>query len=91
MKAETKLTIKDEALEPYFIDVDDMSYNVCRDITPQKGEKYVKIYGHHINLANALDSVAQLKVKSKKGVKTLREFAQEFKQISDDIINSVKA
>jgi len=93
MKKETlksKTTIVDESMKPFFLQVDDFSYNVCENAIPKEGgDDYTVIHSYHQNLATALQAVVQRKVKSKKGLINLKVYIGEIKAITEIIAKAV--
>lgn len=63
--------IKDPALEPYHIEVDEVNFTLMKD---------EKKLGFFTSFAPALKKVAMLKVNSKNKRMTVREYIKEFKE-----------
>lgn len=63
-KAINMFTIKDPALEPYYIQYDQMGYTAVKTVTSPKGRSRDVLIGHYSNINNCLTSVAEDSIKN---------------------------
>ena len=80
--------IKDPALGDYFIQVDDLNYSAFLKITPDSGIPYDSCVGHYSNLSNALERIAEHKVRQQ-SYDTIKEYLKEYEQIKNELKNLI--
>ena len=80
--------IKDPALGDYFIQVDDLNYSAFLKIIPDSGIPYDSCVGHYSNLSNALERIAEHKVRQQ-SYDTIKEYIEELKNIKNELKNLV--
>ncbi len=80
--------INDPALGDYFIQVDDLNYSAFKKIIPDSGIPYDSCVGHYSNLSNALERIAEHKVRQQ-SYDTLRGYIEELKKIKNELKNIV--
>ena len=85
-------TIKDPAIEPFFISKDQYCYTVMETITPDEknvgkfgkkdngnqGKNYEKSMGHYSSLASALRKITEAKIDLKDEYSTIIEYINEY-------------
>ena len=85
-------TIKDPAIEPFFISKDQYCYTVMETITPDEknvgkfgkkdngnqGKNYEKSMGHYSSLASALRKITEAKIDLKDEYSTIMEYINEY-------------
>lgn len=82
--------IKDPAMEPYFISMDDHCMTVNLRVTSSESNKeYIKPVGHFSNLGSALNSIAKDKTNSK-SYDSIQAYVEEFQNISNLITEKIK-
>jgi len=80
--------IKDPALEPYFIQLDDYCYAVQQVITAQEsGKEYQNTLGFYSDFSSCLKAIAKNEVK-KGSYESIKEFLEEYNRIIEKL-NSV--
>lgn len=91
MEKETKnkIIIKDESMDPFFIQADNSSYNVCEHTTSKTGNNRIRTYSFHTSLETALQAIVQRKVKLKIRTTTLVEYINNTKTITQEIADAV--
>lgn len=73
--------IKDPALEPYFIQLDDYCYAVQEIIVAQEsGKEYQNTLGFYSDFGSCLKAIAKSKVK-KSSYESVKEFLEEYNKI----------
>ena len=92
-------TIKDPAIEPFYISRDQYCYTVMETITPDEknigkfgkkdngnqGKDYDKPVGHYSSLAAALKKIAKGKVDLKTEYSTIMEYINEWQRQQDEM------
>jgi hypothetical protein len=85
-------TIKDPAIEPFFISKDQYCYTVMETITPDEknvgkfgkkdngnqGKNYEKSMGHYSSLSSALRKITEAKIDLKDEYSTIMEYINEY-------------
>jgi hypothetical protein len=75
--------IKDPALEPYFIQLDDYCYAVQEIIVAQEsGKEYQNTLGFYSDFGSCLKAIAKSEVK-KGSYESVKEFIKEYNKIID--------
>lgn len=73
--------IKDPALEPYFIQLDDYCYAVHKMVVSQEsGKEYQSTVGFYRDFDNALKAIAKNQVKSK-SYESINSFLEEYNSV----------
>ena len=92
-------TIKDPAIEPFYISKDQYCYTVVETITPDEknigkfgkkdngnqGKDYEKPLGHYSSLAAALKIIAKSKLDLKAEYSTIMEYIDEWQRQQDEM------
>lgn len=77
-------TLKDQLLEPYFIDFDGVQYTLKETCKTEKGDnvgsEYEQTHGYFTDLSFAVKKICQLEI-SKKDSLSLQEFLNEWKKL----------
>lgn len=77
--------IKDPALEPYYIQLDDYCYAVQEIIIAQEsGKEYQNTLGFYTSFSNCLKAIAKDKVKKQSYV-SVKEFLEEYNRIINQL------
>lgn len=85
------LTIKDPAIEPYEIKVDDMCFNVVRVlISKEKNNRIERPVGYFGNFSAALKRIAHNKVVSENKKLTVLEYIEKYEQVVKHLEQTVK-
>jgi hypothetical protein len=91
--------IKDQILEPYFIERDQYCYTVYETVVPQRkhwkkselGESYDKALGYYSSFGSAVKTILDLKVnKEGKTFNSLQEYLKEWEEVKSKIENFLK-
>jgi|TARA_R110000803_G_scaffold108529_1_gene176812 hypothetical protein len=92
-------TIKDENLEPYFIQKDQHCYTVFENVKPQgkraikskTGKSYIKSVGHYGNFGQAIKAICIEKLnQDEKEYSSVKEYLTEWENIQTEIKQLVK-
>lgn len=92
-------TIKDESLEPFFIQKDQHCYTVFENVEPQgkraikskTGKVYTKSLGHFGNFGAAVKAICKEKLnKDEKTYSSVREYLNEWETIQSEISKLIK-
>jgi hypothetical protein len=87
-------TIKDESLEPFYIQKDQYCYTVFENVTPtgrgarksKNGDDYTKSHGHYGNFGSAVKAICKHKLNSNdKEYSSVREYLAEWTEIQNSI------
>ncbi|MDB4344454.1 hypothetical protein OAA18_00050 [bacterium] len=81
--------IKDPALTPYYIQLDDHCYIAQKSTYSESGKEYQNTIGHFSNLGNCLEAIARDDVKST-NYNSLREFVERFEQKTEELKNIIR-
>jgi hypothetical protein len=95
-------TIKDPAIEPFFITKDQYCYTVMETITPDEknvgkfgkkdngnqGKNYEKSMGHYSSLASALRKITEAKIDLKDEYSTIMDYINEYDK-QHELINKL--
>lgn len=86
-KGSTTLTyIKDPILEPYYIQMDDYNYALCKLISTQEGGSYESKIGFYNNLGNCINAMIKNQINSH-NFDSLQSYITEYKELQDRLIN----
>jgi len=77
-----KPLIEDELIEPYFIQMSEDSYNVCKRV-----KKRTIILAYHTNVSNALKNIVTRKSKEVDGTIDLSGYIEKLEKLSNAILN----
>lgn len=88
----TAITIKDPALEPYYIIKDSYCFTVHQNSMSNPNytddgvsKSYIKTLGHYVTLGAALKSITVEKMHFKKEYNSIKEFIKEYEQVQTTI------
>ena len=81
--------IKDPALTPYYIQLDDHCYIAQKLTYSESGKEYQNTIGHFSNLGNCLEAIARDDAKST-NYDSLREFVERFEQKTEELKNIIR-
>ncbi len=81
--------IKDPALTPYYIQLDDHCYIAQKSTFSESGKEYQNTIGHYGRLGACLEAIARDGVKSK-SYDSLKEFVERFEAKSHELKNLIK-
>jgi len=81
--------IKDPALTPYYIQLDDHCYIAQKSTYSEAGHEYQNTIGHFSNLGNCLEAIARDDAKST-NYDSLREFVERFEQKTEELKNIIR-
>ena len=77
-------TIKDKAIEPYFINLDN-GYVLNKVVQSSESDKtYERFIGHFITLDNLIKAIAKDKT-MERSYDTLKEYLKEYRQVVDNL------
>ena len=82
--------IKDPALAPYYIQLDDHCYIVQKSTYSEAGHEYQTTMGHYRSLGGCIESIARDDARSKNW-DTIREFVERFEIKSNELKKLIKA
>lgn len=94
----TNITIKDPAIEPFFVIKDRYCYTL--HMKTKTNPKYtvdgtsketIKTIGHFADLPSCLKRIANDKVQFKPEYNSIKAYINEYKKINDDAINFMKS
>lgn len=85
-KGKKKPIIKNKLLEPYFIQISEYSYDVCK-LTNQKGEKVSRALSYHSSVSIALKSIIDRKSKEFDGTIDLSDYIKKLEKLNNQILN----
>ena len=81
--------IKDPAIEPYYIQLDDYCYIAQKSTYSEAGHEYQNTIGHYTTLGVCLEAIAHDDARSN-NYNSLREFVERFEAKSTELKNIVK-
>ena len=81
--------IKDPALVPYYIQLDDHCYIAQKSTFSESGKEYQNTIGHFNGLGNCLEAIARDSAKST-NYDSLKEFVERFEQKSEELKNLIR-
>jgi hypothetical protein len=81
--------IKDPAIEPYYIQLDDYCYIAQKSTYSEAGHEYQNTIGHYTTLGVCLEAIARDDARSN-NYNSLREFVERFEAKSTELKNIVK-
>ena len=82
--------IKDPALEPYYIQLDDHCYIAQKSTYSESGKEYQNTLGHFGKLSGCIEAIARDDAKSS-NYNSIREFVKRFEQKSEELKNLLNA
>jgi hypothetical protein len=82
--------IKDPALEPYYIQLDDHCYIAQKSTYSESGKEYQNTLGHFGKLSGCIEAIARDDAKSS-NYNSIREFVERFEQKSEELKNLLNA
>ena len=82
--------IKDLALEPYYIQLDDHCYIAQKSTYSESGKEYQNTLGHFGKLSGCIEAIARDDAKSS-NYNSIREFVERFEQKSEELKNLLNA
>ena len=86
-KGSTTLTyIKDTILEPYFIQMDEHNYTLCKNVPTQNGSHYETKLGFYSDLNKCINRVVRDQI-TEKSFDSLQDFLTEYKELQNRLIN----
>jgi hypothetical protein len=81
--------IKDPAIEPYYIQLDDYCYIAQKSTYSEAGHEYQNTIGHYTTLGVCLEAIARDDARSN-NYNSLREFVERFEAKSTELKNIVR-
>ena len=81
--------IKDPALTPYYIQLDDHCYIAQKSTFSESGKEYQNTIGHYGKLGICLEAIARDSAKSQ-SYDSLKEFVERFEQKSEELKNLIR-
>ena len=81
--------IKDPAIEPYYIQLDDYCYIAQKSTYSEAGHEYQNTIGHYTTLGACIEAIARDDARSN-NYNSLREFVERFEAKSTELKNIVK-
>ena len=81
--------IKDPAIEPYYIQLDDYCYITQKSTYSEAGHEYQNTIGHYTTFGSCLEAIARDDAKSN-SYNSLREFVERFEAKSTELKNIIK-
>ena len=86
-KGSTTLTyIKDPILEPYFIQMDDHNYTLCKNVPTQNGDSYETKLGFFGDLDRCINRIVRDQI-TQKNYDSLQDYLTEYKELQNRLIN----
>ena len=82
--------IKDPALTPYYIQLDDYCYIAQKSTFSESGKEYQNTLGHFGKLNGCIEAIASDDAKSR-SYDSIREFVERFEQKSEELKNLLNA
>jgi hypothetical protein len=82
--------IKDPALEPYYIQLDDYCYIAQKSTYSDAGNEYQNTIGHYGTLSGCIEAIARDSAKSE-SYDSLREFVERFENKALELKTLLKA
>ena len=82
--------IKDPALEPYYIQLDDYCYIAQKSTFSEAGKEYQNTLGHYSKLSGCLEAIARDDAKSR-NYDSIREFIEKFEAKNEELTKLIKA
>ena len=92
-------TIKDESLEPFYIQKDQYCYTVFENVTPtgkgarksKNGDDYTKSHGHYGNFGSAVKAICKHKLNGNdKDYNSVKEYLNEWVNLQKEIEQLIK-
>ena len=81
--------IKDPALTPYYIQLDDHCYIAQKSTFSEAGKEYQNTIGHFSKLSTCIEAIARDDVKSR-NYDSLKEFVERFEKKSEELKNIIR-
>ncbi len=81
--------IKDPALAPYYIQLDDYCYIAQKSTFSEAGKEYQNTLGHYSTLSNCLEAIARDDAKST-NYDSLKAFVERFEQKTEELKNLIR-
>ena len=82
--------IKDPALEPYYIQLDDYCYIAQKATYSEAGNEYQSTIGHYGTLGGCIEAIARDDAKSE-NYNSIREFVERFENKARELKTLIKA
>jgi hypothetical protein len=82
--------IKDPAMEPYYIQLDDYCYIAQKSTYSESGKEYQMTLGHYGSLNSCLEAMARDKAKLN-NYDSLKEFVNQYESVYEQFKTLVKA
>jgi hypothetical protein len=82
--------IKDPAMEPYYIQLDDYCYIAQKSTYSESGKEYQMTIGHYGSLNGCLEAMARDKAKLN-NYDSLKEFVNQYESVYEQFKTLVKA
>jgi hypothetical protein len=82
--------IKDPAIEPYYIQLDDHCYIAQKSTYSESGKEYQNTLGHFGKLSSCIEAIARDDAKSR-SYDSLKEFVERFETKSEELKNLLNA
>ena len=82
--------IKDPALEPYYIQLDDYCYIAQKSTFSEAGKEYQNTLGHYGKLSGCIEAIARDDAKSR-SYDSIREFVERFETKAAELKNLLNA
>lgn len=87
-KGSTTLTyIKDPILEPYYIQIDDYNYALCKKITTGDNNEYESKIGFYKNLGSCLSAMVKNQI-HQSSFESLQDYITKYKELQNRLINN---
>lgn len=84
------MEIRDKALDPLFIRVEDSQFILCEQKTTEAGKEHEVNVGYFISLPVLIRRATQIKAAKSQETKTLSEFIQHYKAALQELLEAVK-
>lgn len=84
-QTKTSTFIKDELLEPYFIEIDERSFNVM-DGNKMDAQQFCAAFS---SFENCIKKIIHYKISDRKTELSLKGFIQEYKKINEELIKNI--
>jgi hypothetical protein len=78
--------IKDPILEPYFIQIDDYNYALCKMNTTEGNKGYETKIGFYSDLGNCLNAMVRNQI-AQQSFKSLQDYITQYKELQNRLIN----
>ena len=82
--------IKDPAMEPYYIQLDDYCYIAQKSTYSEAGHEYQNTLGHYSSLSGCIEAIARDDAKSR-SYDSIREFVERFEVKAKELKNLLNA